>query len=83
MSRKRKQPDLHLEPVFEKLFAAANASKHKDFAVEFVRSAKIQFESTSAKETHKSAKSITLEDAVHYFNLTHGSEFPNSLRFRR
>jgi hypothetical protein len=81
-SRKRKQPDLHLEPVFEKIFAAANASnKHKDVVVEFLKEIKNQLESTSAKETHKPAKSITLEDAVHYFSLTYGSKYPDSLRF--
>ena len=81
MSRKRKQPDLQLDPVFEKIFAAANASKHKDVVVEFLKEIKNQLESTSAKEIYKPAKSITLEDAVHYFSLTYGSKYPDSLRF--
>jgi len=39
MSRKRKQPDLDLEPVFNKFFAA-DASEDKDAPVKFLKAIK-------------------------------------------
>ena len=78
--RKRKQPDLDLDPVFDKFFAAANASDDKDAIVKFLKAIKIQLESAPAKP-HKPAKSFTLDDTVDYFSLTFRSVYPDSLLF--
>ncbi len=62
---RRKQPDLDLDPVFDKFFTAANASDDKDAIVKFLKAIKIQLESAPAKP-HKPAKNFTLDDAVDY-----------------
>lgn len=66
--------------VFDKFFSAANASEDKDVIVKFLEAIKIQLESAPTKP-HKPAKSFTLEDAVDYFSLTYGFEYPDSIRF--
>jgi hypothetical protein len=73
-STKAKEPDLHLEFIFDKLFAAANAFEDKDAIVKFLKAIKIQLESAPSTKPHKPAKSFTLEDAVDCFSLTHGSD---------
>ncbi len=40
---KRKQPDLDLDPVFDKFFAAANASDDKDAIVKFLKAIKFNW----------------------------------------
>jgi hypothetical protein len=80
MSPKRKQSDLDLDPIFDKFFAAANASSDKDVIVKFLKEIKDRLEFPTAKP-HKPAKSFTLEEAVEYFSLTYGSDYSNSIRF--
>ena len=81
MSRKRKQPDLDLEPVFNKFFAAANASEGKEVIVKFLKAIKIQLESAPSTKPRKLAKSFTLEEAVDYFSLTYKFTYSDSVRF--
>jgi len=81
MSRKRKQPNLDLEPVFDKFFAAADAYEDKDAIVKFLKAIKIQLESAPGTKPCKPAKSFTLEEAVDYFCLTYEFTYSDSVRF--
>src|SRR5258708_28644184 len=76
---KRKQHDLDLDPIFDKIFAAANASDDRNAIVKFLKATKIQLESGPDKVA---AKSITLEDAVgYYFSLKYSSKYPDASQF--
>lgn len=84
MSQKRKlqpEPDLDLEPMFEKLISLANNTHwhhNKSKIIEFLKAAKLQLESTSAPSTkiHKPANSFTPDDAVSSFRLIYQDASP-------
>ncbi|KAK2459874.1 hypothetical protein APHAL10511_008074 [Amanita phalloides] len=74
MAKKRKQPELDLETLFAALYYSANTSSHPDEIRSFLGGVQKKLKSTTVEEVHKTAKSYTLQDAVHEFNLKYNTE---------
>ncbi|KAK2459876.1 hypothetical protein APHAL10511_008076 [Amanita phalloides] len=71
MAKKRKQPELDLETLFAALYNSANTSSHPDEFRSFIQK---KLKSTSVEEVRKTAKSYTIQDAVHESNLKYNTE---------